>query len=102
ERNDTIHALLAERRMNWFHEGLVPVLEMLQRDEESRVPLNVPCADSLAGVPADSIIEIDCSVSRGGAYPLPAPVMPARPLALTQRLAAYERAALQLPPHPPT
>ena len=100
ERSDTIRALLAERRMNWFHEGLVPVLEMLQRDEESRVPLNVPCAGSLAGVPADSIIEIDCSVSRSGAYPLPAPAMPARPLELTQRLAAYERAALQLPPQP--
>jgi 6-phospho-beta-glucosidase len=101
-RSDTIRALLAERRMNWFHEGLVPVLEMLQRDEESRVPLNVPCAGSLAGVPADSIIEIDCSVSRGGAYPLPAPPMPAKPLELTQRLAAYERAALQLPLQPTT
>ena len=99
ERSNTIRALLAERRMNWFHEGLVPVLEMLQRDEESRVPLNVPCTGSLAGVPADSIIEIDCSISRGGAYPLPAPAMPAKPLEL-MRLAAYERAALQLPPQP--
>jgi 6-phospho-beta-glucosidase len=99
-RSDTIRALLAERRMNWFHEGLVPVLEMLQRDEESRVPLNVPCAGSLAGVPDASIIEIDCSISRGGAYPLRAPAMPPRPLELTQRLAAYERAALQLPPLP--
>jgi 6-phospho-beta-glucosidase len=100
ERNDNLRALLAERRMNWFHEGLVPVLEMLQRDEESRVPLNVPCAGSLAGVPAASIIEIDCSISRRGAYPLPAPAMPPRPLELTQRLAAYERAALQLPTLP--
>lgn len=102
ERSDIIRALLAERRMNWFHEGLVPVLEMLQGDAESRVPLNVPCAGSLAGVPADSIIEIDCSISRSGAYPLPAPAMPAKPLELTQRLAAYERAALQLPPQPTT
>jgi 6-phospho-beta-glucosidase len=100
ERGDTIRALLAERRMNWFHEGLVPVLEMLQTDEEFPVPLNVPCAGSLAGVAADSIIEIDCSVSRRGAYPLPAPPMPPRPLELTQRLAAYERGALQLPPQP--
>ena len=100
EPTDTIRALLAERRMNWFHEGLVPVLEMLQSDEECRVPLNVPCAGSLAGVPADSIIEIDCSVSRRGAFPLPAPAMPAKPLQLTQRLAAYEWAALQLPPQP--
>lgn len=100
ERSDIIRAMLAERRMNWFHEGLVPVLEMLRRDEESRVPLNVPCAGSLAGVSADSIIEIDCTVSRRGAYPLPAPAMPTKPLELTQRLAAYERAALQLPPQP--
>jgi 6-phospho-beta-glucosidase len=100
ECSTIIRAMLAERRMNWFHEGLVPVLEMLQKDEESRVTLNVPCAGSLSGVPADSIIEIDCAVSRRGVYPLPAPAMPAKPLELTQRLAAYERAALQLPPQP--
>jgi len=100
ERDATIRSLLGQRRMDWFNEGLVPVLERLQRDEGSCVPLNVPCAGSLAGVPADAIIEIDCSVSRSGAYPLPAPAMPARPLELTQRLAAYERAALQLPPRP--
>jgi 6-phospho-beta-glucosidase len=100
ERSETVRTLLAQRRMNWFNEGLVPVLETLQRDEASRVPLNVPCAGSLAGVPADSIIEVDCAVSRSGVYPLAAPAMPAKPLELTQRLAAYERAALQLPPRP--
>lgn len=98
--SDTIRALLAARRMSWFHEGLVPVLEMLQSGDESRVPLNVPSAGTLAGVPADAIVEIDCTVSRGGAYPLPAPAMPPKPLQLTQRLAAYERAALQLPSRP--
>jgi 6-phospho-beta-glucosidase len=97
---DRIRALLAERKMNWFHEGLVPVLEAFVRDEASCVPLSVPCAGALADIGPESIIEIDCSVSSSGASALPAPPLPAKPFALTQRLAAYERAVLQLPPDP--
>jgi 6-phospho-beta-glucosidase len=97
---DKIRALLAQRPMNWFQEGLVPVLEAFNTDETSSVPLNVPCAGALAGIPPESIIEMDCSVSSRGASALPAPPLPKQPLALTQRLAAYERAVLRLPPEP--
>jgi 6-phospho-beta-glucosidase len=97
---EEIRALLAERRMNWFHEGAVPVLEAFGREEESCVPLNVPCGGALAGIAPESIIEIDCSVSSRGALPVPAPPLPAKPLALTRQLAAYERAVLELPPVP--
>jgi 6-phospho-beta-glucosidase len=97
---EDIRALLAERRMNWFHEGAVPVLEAFGSDEESCVPLNVPCDGALAGIAPESIIEIDCSVSSRGALPVPAPPLPAKPLALTRQLAAYERAVLELPPVP--
>jgi 6-phospho-beta-glucosidase len=97
---EDIRTLLAERRMNWFHEGVVPVLEAFGSDEESCVPLNVPCSGALAGIAPESIIEIDCSVSSRGASTLPAPPLPAKPLALTRQLAAYERAVLELPPVP--
>jgi 6-phospho-beta-glucosidase len=98
--NHTVHALLAERKMNWFEEGLLPVLEALGRDDQSSMPLSVPCSGSLPGIPSDSIIEIDCGVSRDGAQPLTAPPLPSKPFQLTLRLAAYERAALQLPSRP--
>jgi 6-phospho-beta-glucosidase len=97
---EEIRALLAERRMNWFHEGALPVLEAFGSDEESCVPLNVPCSGALADIAPESIIEIDCSVSSSGASALPAPPLPAKPLALTRQLAAYERAVLELPPAP--
>ena len=64
---EDIRALLAERKMNWFHDGVLPVLEAFVSDEESCVPLNVPCSGALAGIAPESIIEIDCSVSSSGA-----------------------------------
>ncbi len=97
---ERIGELLAQRRMNWFHEGLVPVLEAFNTDETSSVPLNVPSAGALGGISPESIIEIDCSVSSRGAAALPAPPLPEQPLALTQRLADYERAVLSLSPRP--
>jgi 6-phospho-beta-glucosidase len=97
---ELIRGLLAERRMNWFEEGVLPVLEAFSSDEGSCVPLNVPCAGALAGIAAESIIEIDCSVSSSGAVALPVPPLPAKPLALTLKLVAYERAVLELPAAP--
>jgi len=94
---ENIRALLAERRMNWFHEGVLPLLEAFGSDAEFVVPLNVPCSGALAGIAPESIIEIDCTVSSKGASPLPAPPLPVKPLALTRQLAAYERAVLELP-----
>jgi 6-phospho-beta-glucosidase len=98
--SEQIRALLAERRMNWFQEGLLPVLEAFGSDAESCVPLNVPCAGALAGIASESIVEIDCAVSSRGASALPAPPLPVKALALTRRLVAYERAVLQLPSAP--
>jgi 6-phospho-beta-glucosidase len=96
----TVDALLAERKMNWFEEGLLPVLEALGRQEETSLTLNLPCSNSLSGISADAIIETDCAVSRNGVRPLMAPVMPPKPFELTQRLTEYERAVLQLPAKP--
>jgi 6-phospho-beta-glucosidase len=99
-KTEDIRALLGQRRMNWFRDGVLPVLEAFGNAEESCIPLNVPCAGALANIPPESIIEIDCSVSSSGAAALPAPPLPVKPLALTRQLATYERAVLELPQAP--
>lgn len=96
----TIGALLAERKMNWFDEALVPVLEALHSDEPVSMPLNVTSMGSLAGVPHQSVVEIDCWISREGVRPWVSPEMPPKPFKLTQQLVNYERAVLSLPEHP--
>lgn len=95
-----VDALLAERRMDWFDEGIVPVLEALQGDEPRSFPLNVPAGDAFPGAPREAIVEVDCEVSARGVRARAVPALPAAPAALTQRLLDYERALLELPGEP--
>ena len=95
-----VDQLLGERRMDWFDEGVVPVLEALQQSQPGAFPLNVPAAAAMPGAAADAIVEIDCSVSNSGVRPKPVPPLPAGPAALTRALLGFERAALGLPRSP--
>jgi 6-phospho-beta-glucosidase len=94
-----VDQLLAERRMDWFDEAIVPVLEALHGQRTCAMPLNVPAGDSLPGAPRDAIIEVDCEVSARGVVARVVPALPAAPAALTRRLLDYERAVLALPAH---
>jgi 6-phospho-beta-glucosidase len=95
-----IARLLNERRMDWFQEAVVPIIEA-SLDEEPRVlPLNVPVESAVEGIDPQVIVEIDCEISSGGIRPLPAPQLPPLPRKLTWRLIDFERAALQLPECP--
>lgn len=92
-----VDALLAERRMDWFDEGIVPVLEALHADDARSMPLNVPAGDAFPGAPRDAIVEVDCEISKRGVFARPVPALPDAPAALTRRLLDYERAVLALP-----
>ena len=95
-----VSALLAERKMDWFEHGVVPVLEALTQSTTVTLPLNVQADASLQGVPAEAVVEVDCKVSSAGARPIVLPALPPRPAALTRELIRYERAALALPRKP--
>lgn len=92
-----VDALLAERRMDWFDEAIVPVLEALHGEAPRSMPLNVPAGDAFPGAPRDAIVEVDCEVSKHGVVARPVPELPDAPAALTHRLLDYERAVLALP-----
>ncbi len=93
-----VDSLLTERRMDWFDEGVVPVLEGLHADQPHHMPLNVPADGAFSGAPPDAIVEVDCEISRHGVQAQAVPPLPSMPAALTRRLMDFERAALALPP----
>ena len=95
-----VEQLLAQRRMDWFGEGVLPVLEALQGEGDRRIPLNVPAGSSMPGTRGDAIVEIDCNVSPRGVDACTIPPLPPGPAALTRQLLEYERAALSLPAKP--
>lgn len=91
-----IDALLGQRRMNWFDEGVVPVLVASLQADVQTMPLNLPAAGAVPGVPPDAIVEADCEVSCRGIRIIPAPALPPQPDRLMRRLLDFERAALSL------
>ncbi|HEX6398088.1 MAG TPA: hypothetical protein VFZ95_11735 [Steroidobacteraceae bacterium] len=92
-----VDLLLAERRMDWFDEAIVPVLEALHGESVRTMPLNVPAGDAFPGAPHDAIVEVDCEISRRGVIARAVPALPPAPATLTHRLLDYERAVLALP-----
>jgi 6-phospho-beta-glucosidase len=95
-----VDRLLGERRMDWFDEGVVPVLAALQCPDEVSFPLNVPAGDAMPDAPADAIVEIDCKISSSGVRARAVPPLPPGPAALTRALLSFERAAFSLPRAP--
>jgi 6-phospho-beta-glucosidase len=97
---ETASRLLAERRMNWFDEGVVPVLAASVSTEARTMPLNLPADEAAGGVPHDAIVEIDCEISSAGIRAIPAPPLPKGPWDITLQLLDFERAVLSLPDVP--
>lgn len=91
-------AVLAERRMDWYQEGLLPVLEAMQRG--GSVPLNLPAGELVEGMPHQAVLELPCALGPEGTQPRVVPPLPPGPDALFRRLVAWERAVLALPAAP--
>src|SRR5262249_3546528 len=94
---ETATRLLAGRRMNWFDEGVVPVLAASVQSTPRTLPLNLPAADAVGGVPDDAIVEMDCEISSAGIHAIPAPPLPKGPWEITLQLLDLERAVLSRP-----
>jgi 6-phospho-beta-glucosidase len=92
--------LLAQRKMDWFEQGVIPVLAALGESRSRLCVLNVPAAEALPGVSSQAIVEINCRVSARGVTAMPVAPMPSRAASLTQQLVTYEAAALGLPQAP--
>jgi 6-phospho-beta-glucosidase len=95
-----LDAILAERSMHWYPEGVIPALAAFLGDAALTIPLDLPNGDAIAGVPAAAIVELPCRVAAGDIEPLRVPPLPPGPRRLLRQLVAYESAALSLAERP--
>lgn len=93
------HSILGERVMNWYQDGVVPVLSAFTQTEPRRVSLNVTMPTDGYPIARSSVIEIPCIVSRTGIEPLLA-TSPVQVMHFTNRLLDYEVLAYQAAQHP--
>jgi 6-phospho-beta-glucosidase len=93
---EAVTSLLAERRMDWYDEAVVPMLQALLGQDERELVLNV------TGVEPDIAVELPCQVRGTTVTPIPQPALPPGPAALFQKIARYERAVLNMPREPQT
>lgn len=92
--------LLDQRKINWYEEGVLPVLSAFLTAGPAALPLNVSNRGSISGIPDNAIVETYCEINDGKAIPLVAPPLPELPAQLTTDLVKYEQAALALPLNP--
>jgi 6-phospho-beta-glucosidase len=91
---EAVTSLLAERRMDWYDEAVVPMLHVLLGHDKRELVLNV------TGVEPDIAVELPCLVQGATVTPIPQPALPPGPAALFRKIARYERAVLDLPREP--
>jgi alpha-galactosidase/6-phospho-beta-glucosidase family protein len=90
----SLDAILAERRLNWYRDGVVPALIAFLGEEASLVSLNLPHV--AADEPRGCVIELPCTVSRTQVTPLDVPPLPDGPVRLLRQLVNFEEGALHL------
>ena len=88
--------ILAERRVDWYHEAVIPVLAAFLAPVETVLPLNLPSNGALPGAEDSAIVELPASICALRARPIAVPALPDVPMKLTTRLLRYEVAALAL------
>lgn len=91
---EAVTSLLAQRRMDWYDQAVVPVLHALLGHEQRELVLNV------TGVEPEIAVELPCLVRGTTVTPIPQPALPPGPAALFGKIARYERAVLDLPREP--
>ncbi|VAW84728.1 hypothetical protein MNBD_GAMMA16-2011 [hydrothermal vent metagenome] len=95
-----ISSLLSGRNMNWYRDGIVPVLQKFISREDKTFPLNLANNGAIEGIDDTAIVEVLCKIGNGIAKPHKTTALPELPAQLTQRLVAYEQKSLSLPDKP--
>lgn len=104
DRNYTKHVVdynaikynLSKRNMNWYEEGVVPVICAFLGDRPAVISLNLPGKGALPGVDYNAVVELPCQVSKKSVNPVQVPSLPDGPSCLVNNLIAYEKAVLEL------
>jgi 6-phospho-beta-glucosidase len=78
------------------YEGVaLAVLAAIARDEHTSMILNVANGSTLAGLPADAVVEVPCAVDANGAHPLAVTPLDPHQSGLVQQVKAVERLTIE-------
>ena len=88
---DTKPALLERRGGAFYSEAAVELLVSLRTGDGAEHVLNVANGTTIAGLPADCVVEVPCRVDRDGAHPLACDPLAPELLGLVQHVTSYEQ-----------
>jgi 6-phospho-beta-glucosidase len=93
--DDGASEVVAKRGAVWYGAIVVPVLDALINDHASTWIVSVANKNLIPWLPADTVIEVPCTINGRGAHPLPVPeyLLPLELRTLLYSLALYEELA---------
>lgn len=93
--NGSASEAVAKRGAVWYSAIVVPVLDALINDHASTWIVSVANHNLIPWLPADTVIEVPCTIDSQGAHPLPVPeyLLPLELRTLLYSLALYEELA---------
>ena len=87
-------SLLSQRGGAWYSRLAVDVLAALNDDMPSVHIVNVANRGSVAGMPDDAVVEVPCSISKDGAFPLDRGEIQESIFGLIRQVKSYESLAI--------
>lgn len=91
-----LEALLSERNVDWYREGLVPSILAFTSDSSAKRILNVYSSIETSRSGAQAVLEVPCRVGSMKATPLSVRPLPSHPHQIFSELLEYELACQQL------
>jgi len=82
--------LLEKRGGAYYSEAAAGLVTSLLTDDDAHHYVDVRNGGTLAGLPADAVVEVPAHVGRSGATPVPVAPLPPEMLGLVQAVTAYE------------
>lgn len=86
---------LEQRGGAWYSDAAVSLIQSIYGDLREIHTVNIRNNGTLAGLPADAVIEVNAVIGKHGALPLTVNEMPMHALGLMQSVKAYEQLAIQ-------
>ena len=78
------------------YEGVaLALMAAIARDEPARLILNVRNGDTIAGLPADAVVEVPCRVDAAGPSPVRVSALPGHALGLVQQVKAVDELVIR-------
>ena len=96
ESDDGSHERAASDVEGGGYEGVaLALMAAIARDEPARLILNVRNGDTMAGLPADAVVEVPCQVDAAGPVPARVSALPGHALGLVQQVKAVDQLVIR-------